>query len=244
MTSIVNRPPRAESLLLPPAGARAMLSGRDGQDERMLIPVAQAQRIIAHMHGGGAGIEKVVRTRFKYLGQSGFPRKANVSRGQRASFGIEDTLKLVVAFELLALGVASQTATTCVTEEWAELRPALTGAWSREPFAAPEQIATSAGPRLTMTRDLEGWAAAETEGLRIDHGDEKGTKGDAAQPQPSAVHVHLGVAIARFAAAAIEAGGISHDELLAELDLLHRDAGDLSTRAARASGRAEAVGAA
>lgn len=65
------------------------------------------------------------RSRIKQLQRLEFPGGVNVGRGVKMVYGAEHLFKLVIAFELIGLGIPADRATTVVTTHWRALAGAL-----------------------------------------------------------------------------------------------------------------------
>lgn len=134
MKTVAPAQPRAivppEALLLPPLGARiAGGTGTEGDLPRMLIGLAQLQRVVSRMHALPGEQDDSVLYRIRYLVKTGFPRRFDTVRGGRTAMGVEDALRVVLAFELFALGPSNAFATDAVNANWRVLAPALAAAW-------------------------------------------------------------------------------------------------------------------
>ncbi|MES3100604.1 hypothetical protein [Sphingomonas faeni] len=72
----------------------------------------------------GAAQTHTVRSRVKHMQLLGFPKKG-VGKGFKASYSIEDVMKVVVAFALLEAGIPSVRAHELVTSAWPEVAKAM-----------------------------------------------------------------------------------------------------------------------
>lgn len=73
------------------------------------------------------------RARIKQLQRLNFPTGVNVGRGARFEYEIEHVIKLIFAFELLAVGVPAKLATDIVENGWDRISAAIqlvVGTWS------------------------------------------------------------------------------------------------------------------
>lgn len=74
--------------------------------------------------------EDIVEARLKYLQRLPFPAEhIKVGKGGRANYSADDLMKLVVAFELLAVGIVPAQAAGIVAERWSKLSPDIADAW-------------------------------------------------------------------------------------------------------------------
>lgn len=94
----------------------------------MRLGYGQLAAVMGRMH---AGVEqRVVDARLKYFQRRAFPsEELLVGRGWRADYGPEELLKLVLAFELLALGIAPGQAAALVGESWAGVADRIGAVW-------------------------------------------------------------------------------------------------------------------
>ena len=86
----------------------------------MDLGFGQMMAVVGALH---AGVDvKVIRARLKYFQRITFPASEDVfvGTGERARYDAETLMKLLLAFELLAAGVAPQQAATLVNDGWEE----------------------------------------------------------------------------------------------------------------------------
>jgi hypothetical protein len=110
---------------------------------------------------GYGGLDAVVRVmhrvapenaalvaRFKYMQRLGFPEGVNPGRGVRSVYGLEETLKVLLAFELLETGATPTRVVRMVRTGWPDLRQALAVGWlaARERGARPRRLMVCATP--------------------------------------------------------------------------------------------------
>lgn len=86
--------------------------------------------------------------RFKYMQRLGFPEGMNPGRGVRSVYGLEETLKVLLAFELLETGATPTRVVRMVRTGWPGLRQALALGWlaGREEGARPRRLMVCATP--------------------------------------------------------------------------------------------------
>ena len=86
--------------------------------------------------------------RFKYMQRMGFPEGVNPGRGVRSVFGLEEVLKVLLAFELLETGATPTRVVRMVRTGWSGLLPALAVVWlaGLERGARPRRLMVCATP--------------------------------------------------------------------------------------------------
>ena len=102
-----------------PGAAPAMLaSAAPPTDERMLLNYANIEEALIAAHGLGDLGPGVVAPRLTYLQKLGFPAGTRPGRGTKSRYGIEDVLKIALAFELLQIGLQPTRVVRLVTTDW------------------------------------------------------------------------------------------------------------------------------
>jgi hypothetical protein len=86
--------------------------------------------------------------RFKYMQRLGFPEGVNPGRGVRSVYGLEEALKVLLAFELLETGATPTRVVRMVRTGWSDLRRPLALGWlaARERGARPRRLMICATP--------------------------------------------------------------------------------------------------
>lgn len=86
--------------------------------------------------------------RFKYMQRLGFPEGVNPGRGVRSVYGLEESLKVLLAFELLETGATPTRVVRMVRTGWPGLRGALALAWvaMRDERVRPRRMMICATP--------------------------------------------------------------------------------------------------
>lgn len=74
--------------------------------------------ILRDLHGLSERQERALSSRIKHLQSLEIPTEGGVGKGQVATYGLEDILKLALAFELLEVGMASADAARIILAEW------------------------------------------------------------------------------------------------------------------------------
>lgn len=102
-----------------PGAAHAMLArGVDPSDERMLLNYANIEAMLVQAHQLGDTGPATVAPRLTYLQRLGFPAGTRPGRGTKSRYGIEDVLKIAIAFELLQIGIQPTRAVRLVATDW------------------------------------------------------------------------------------------------------------------------------
>lgn len=78
------------------------------------------------MHGAETS---VVSARFRYFQRLRFPSGTNTGRGRPASYGLEQMLQIVLAFELLNAGLGPTPVVRTIRTNWPRLRVSLLLGW-------------------------------------------------------------------------------------------------------------------
>ncbi|VVS98011.1 hypothetical protein SPHINGO391_210030 [Sphingomonas aurantiaca] len=146
----------------------------------MELGFGQLLDIVAEMHPGvDPGI---VSARLKYFQRlpEPFPSKATViGAGARAEYSADDLLGLVLAFEVLASGIAPLQAATLVRDGWKNLSRSFAKAWAARALHEPmvvmmrvEGLGSKRGAAGSTTVgdevDLRNWAVGkDTEDRRL-----------------------------------------------------------------------------
>ena len=81
---------------------------------QMRLAYAQIEELIAVIHGVLPGRRSALEGRLKHFKRLGFPTGVNTGRGKAASYDAAAILKLLIAFELLQLGMMPEKATILV----------------------------------------------------------------------------------------------------------------------------------
>lgn len=68
----------------------------------MRLKFGQVEALVVGMHGVTKRKRDALRGRFRHFQRDNFPPGINVGRGPRVAYGVDETFKLVFAFELLA----------------------------------------------------------------------------------------------------------------------------------------------
>lgn len=85
--------------------------------------------------------------RYKYFQRHGFPDGVNAGRGKAATFGIDQILQLLFAFDLVETGCGPTRVMRIVRTNWPELRSAFAQGWL---VAQGEPRSTKGRPILVM----------------------------------------------------------------------------------------------
>lgn len=80
----------------------------------MEFSYAQIERLVAAMHGILPARRSALEGRLKHFKRLGFPSGVNTGRGIAAKYNISAVLRLVVAFELLQLGIMPEKAVALI----------------------------------------------------------------------------------------------------------------------------------
>jgi hypothetical protein len=92
------------------------------------IGFGELDAIVRVMHGVSPDNAALI-ARFKYMQRLGFPEGVNSGRGVRSVYGIEETLKVLLAFELLETGATPTRVIRMIRTGWIDLRQALALGW-------------------------------------------------------------------------------------------------------------------
>lgn len=102
-----------------------MVETFDPADERMLLNYANIEDMLVEAHGLGDAGPATVAPRLTYLQRLGFPAGTRPGRGTKSRYGIEDVLKIAIAFELLQVGIQPTRAVRLVDTDWRLISRAL-----------------------------------------------------------------------------------------------------------------------
>lgn len=132
------------------------------------IGFGELDAVVRVMHGVDPDNAALV-ARFKYMQRMGFPEGVQPGRGVRAVYGLEQLLKVLLAFELLEAGATPTRVVRMVRTGWDALKPALAVGWlaSRERGARPRRLMVCAVPSaFRELGETEDPAAPVAEPLR------------------------------------------------------------------------------
>jgi hypothetical protein len=122
----------------------------------MDLGFGQMLAVLGGMHGDVD--TRIVRARIKYLQRLSFPApELKVGTGERTRYGLENMLKVVTAFELLAAGVAPLQAAALVGNAWPGMKRTWSLAWTGRGRPGPYM------PELLLAR-VAGLADADGAG--------------------------------------------------------------------------------
>jgi len=107
------------------------------------VPYFAMEAVIGGLHGIYAEQAAALRSRLKYLQRIGLPAD-RPKRGTKTGYAVEDMLQLVLAFELLACGLAPLRAARAVLTNWRFNRSAFARA------ARGERVFLSMHPRALL----------------------------------------------------------------------------------------------
>ncbi len=111
------------------------------------IGFGELDAVVRVMHGVDPDNAALV-ARFKYMQRMGFPEGANPGRGVRSVYGLDQVLKLLLAFELLETGATPTRVVRMLRTGWIGLLPALAVGWlaAREKGARPRRLMICSTP--------------------------------------------------------------------------------------------------
>lgn len=84
----------------------------------MRLKFGQVEALVVGMHGVAARKKDALRGRFRHFQRDNFPAGINVGRGPRVAYGVDETFKLVFAFELLASRIPPVAVAPIVEAGW------------------------------------------------------------------------------------------------------------------------------
>lgn len=87
-------------------------------EDHLRVPYAAMEAVIAGLHSIGDDQASALRARLKYFQRIGLPAE-RPKQGRRTGYPVEDVLQVVLAFELLACGVAPLRAARAARTNWA-----------------------------------------------------------------------------------------------------------------------------
>jgi len=165
--AVKGRPPSRTSAA--PAGAFALLGvAVSPNGERMLIHFSALEGVLSRMHNT-VGSRNAMASRLKYLRKLDFPFPPE--RRGKQEFGLDDALKVTLAFELFACGWTPIRAARLVRTDWPAMREAIARSWwarGRDKggpivlAVAPDAFAEFASPEILSMSPLSetlGWFA-------------------------------------------------------------------------------------
>lgn len=111
------------------------------------IGFGELDAVVRILHGIAPDNAALV-PRFKYMQRMGFPEGVNLGRGVRSVYGLEEVLKVLLAFELLETGATPSRVVRMVRTGWPALIPALAVGWlaTHERGARPRRLMVCARP--------------------------------------------------------------------------------------------------
>lgn len=111
------------------------------------IGFGELDAVVRILHGIAPDNAALV-ARFKYMQRLGFPEGVNPGRGVRSVYGLEEVLKVLLAFELLETGATPSRVVRLVRTGWPALLPALAVGWlaTHERGARPRRLMVCARP--------------------------------------------------------------------------------------------------
>ena len=95
----------------------------------MLLHFAAVAEVVLRMHAMSAEHTNAVKMRMSTFQRMRFPLPSRSRR--KAKLGMEDSLKIVFAFELSETGIAASRAVRMASTDWLLIRDAIATAWSR-----------------------------------------------------------------------------------------------------------------
>lgn len=84
----------------------------------MRLKFGQVEALVIGMHAVTKRKKDALRGRFRHFQKDKFPAGINVGRGPRVAYGVDETFKLVFAFELLAARIPPVAVTQIVETGW------------------------------------------------------------------------------------------------------------------------------
>ena len=85
---------------------------------RMRLKFGQVEALVVGMHAVTTRKKNALRGRFRHFQRDNFPAGINVGRGPRVAYGVDETFKLVFAFELLAARIPPVAVAPIVEAGW------------------------------------------------------------------------------------------------------------------------------
>ena len=112
--------------------------------------------VIAAIHGLTPAQRDVVVARIKHMRRLDFPHVGRVGRGHVTTFGFEDLLKVVMAFQLIEVGMPSFRAVDLVRSGWSRCAGALALAWRHLEYGDDRGAPMCVRPRATAAIGVAG----------------------------------------------------------------------------------------
>lgn len=151
-----------------PSAAGAFGGRRVRRGERQVRDLGpdEVVEVLRCVHDLAEGQRSALEARLKHMGRLGFPKAAPVGRGRRNVYGLEELMKVAVAFQLVEVGTASAWAVEIVAAEWALIARALAGA--RGAGSSLVVLSPRAAPALKGARRgaARAWGSARLIGRR------------------------------------------------------------------------------
>ena len=111
------------------------------------IGFGELDAVVRVLHGVAPANGALV-ARFKYMQRMGFPEGVGSGRGVRSVYGLEDLLKILLAFELLETGATPTRVVRVIRTCWSDLGQALALGWlaARDAGTRPRRLMLWAMP--------------------------------------------------------------------------------------------------
>lgn len=93
------------------------------------ISSQQIEEIVVSTHDLRSETRSAISSRLRYLQRMGFPIPAGTGRGRRLEYGLEDALKLLVAFHYLEWSLSPVRAMRTVIMNWPDIARSLVTSW-------------------------------------------------------------------------------------------------------------------
>ena len=98
-------------------------------DEPFELDSADLERLLVRVRGARPAAGPLVRARLREFQKRSFPKAANAGRGRRAVYDMRETLRVVLAFELVDLDLSSPRCIHIVTDNGRALDRLCLAAW-------------------------------------------------------------------------------------------------------------------
>ena len=105
--------------------------------------------VVARLHGLDTRQRSIVVTRIKHMQLLRFPQASPAGRGHVTRFDLEDLLKVVIAFQLIEIGMPSFRAVDLVGNRWTACLGAAALAWRFSTHGGVPAPAITLRPRAT-----------------------------------------------------------------------------------------------
>ena len=114
---------------LPRAAITVLRQGAKRKGERVQVNIATLERAAERL--GNAKGERPLLGRLRYLRGMNFPSPVEKGRGTKAILGLDETMQMLFAFEMMNAGVSPTRTVRILRTDWATVKSAIAYGWAR-----------------------------------------------------------------------------------------------------------------